>query len=464
MSLQYPAEVCDEITLSRVHAIESWWCMQLCRWSPVAALAAWACATRWLLYICYLKPISNAPTWSQAIYWKPAVLIGVVTLVAPWLWRLSIKYAKGVGRCPWAAGVAILGVLFLPVMLSHPRVSWFFVEWAIVRTPNPSFSRNTLLWEQRNFERSSTSTQRGLVRLVGSSQIYHGTDLEILGVEAPHLVWEKNCLAGFGPLQYLWLKDVLLTPQPCVVVCWLSEFDFYREDDLPVERLRWASTVNGWLGLLEIQQRRWFEWSDRGNSLNAGANWHSNPSVVWSERLAYADLIAASLNSLWRLRDHFRRTVFHYWQDVSKPVNMQGAELPQLASSAGMRQAKESLKKNVGRKRMVQENFLAFERFAVELKKEGVKLVVVEGATHPEVVTVYDTAFRSETRQRLKKMADDVGFDYIDEMVRPRFTSVDFADPYHLNEAGRERFSKFLARSVVDILQKRGGCHASEYD
>jgi hypothetical protein len=308
------------------------------------------------------------------------------------------------------------------------------------------------MWEQRNFERTpETNEHAALVRLVGSSQIYQGTDLRVLEKEAPGVHWEKNCLAGFGPLQYPWLEHVLVTPKPRLIVCWLSEFDFFREDALPVSRLRWSATWNGLRRLQIVLPEPTLDLRLRLQPLGQGQNWSTSVRDTWSLRGDLADLGLAATMPVWRLRDHFHRVLFHYWEDVSRPAI--AAEGPLLALSGDIEVARQSLRQNLGRKRFVEANFQAFARFARDLKPSNVQLLVCEGSTHPDATVVYDPEFREETQNRLRTLSRELDFSYLDETVLPAFSVDDFADPYHLNEAARERFSEFLARVVSQELK-----------
>ena len=46
-------------------------------------------------------------------------------------------------------------------------------------------------------------------------------------------------------MQYPFLLERILERRFDVIVCQLSEFDFYREDVVPVSRLRWGAGERG---------------------------------------------------------------------------------------------------------------------------------------------------------------------------------------------------------------------------
>lgn len=444
--------VFDKAAMQNTEACLAWRC---CLCSPFIGIAGWFIAAKALLTFLYLKPIASNASLLPTLQWKPALAIGLIGFVLPWAWLAGIDIERRLPkRIPWAATLALLLVVTVSIALTHPRVNWFFVEWAILRTPNPSFARNTLFWQQSDFERTGEANSLLLpVRLVGSSQIYQGTDAALLVKECPLITVEKRCLAGFGPMQYPWLQDRILTPKPRLLVCWLSEFDFFREDDLPVNRLRWASTLDGCRRLESAVDLPTVAISERWESISHGENWHPHYRDDWSMRGGYADLLMAAVNPLWRVRDHVRRVVFGYWWDVSRSSVESTEDGPQLAQSSEMSEARESLRMNVGQKRMVETNFRSFRMFAEELQLRGISLLVLEGSSHPEATAVNPSEFRVETRQRLRAMSQEVQFNYREENAMPRFQSGDFADAYHLNTAGRQRLSEFLGPLICENVQ-----------
>ena len=402
----------------------------------MAGLLAVPVLTKYLMFVAFLKPPPPGlgfGSWSQM---KPAlVLLGAIELLACfWLAGVELEL-----RCPWVAqkrfplaGIAaifLVGAACLPLV--YPKTRWTFAEWAKVRAPNPSFARNTLFWEAREFEEfGNTDAAKHRVDAVGSSQINAAVDGSLLARLLPATAVEKQCLAGFGPIQYLTLHDRIAERGCRTIVCWLSEFDFYREDRVPINRIRWAATAMGTVAL----------W----NALE--------PIERWSNRSELADLSFAAIVPIWRNRDHFRRTIFGYWWDLSRPADTatDGAG-SQLARAADFEAAKRNLAENVGDKRLVATNFRCFRRFAELSAKDGVKLIVFEGCSHPEVMKVYDPRFRRQTRLAMQSMAAEAKFVYVPADEMPTFTTADFGDAYHLNDTGRAKFTHYLA----DFLKRQ---------
>lgn len=394
--------------------------------SPVVAIALVPVIHRYLLTILYLQ--SPAAGWdlSAAYRSKVSVAAAAVLPVFMGVWWLGIKLQPLLdrSRVPCAAVLTIIAIPICSLPFANSRLTWFFVEWVIPRTPNPSFARNTLMWEQRNFESTGPAKAARSIGLVGSSQTYQGVDLDFLHSKLPVDHFEKNCLAGFGPMQYPFLLDRIRERQFDVIVCQLSEFDFFREDSVPVSRLRWGADVRGVERLSSSLSTR-----DR-----------------WNNRGEMADLWFAACVPLWRERDHIRRAVTDYWWKRSDPPPSAAGGEVVLADAPGMADAIKHLQQNVGQKILVDANFRCFESFAAELKADGIRLIVLEGHVHPDARRAYDASgMQAETRKRLQAMAETHAFQFLDVTVQPPFDADDFADAYHLNTAGRSKLTAFLS-------------------
>lgn len=407
------------------------WAKRLCLLSPLAALIAIPILDHYLLTLMYLQPADSQWHVIEAFRSKPAIALALAMASLPFAWLAGLKLdpAARRSRIPWAVVLAAVVLIGVGAVLSVQRPRWFFVEWAKVRTPNPSFARNTLFWEQRNFAHTQSPLATAKVGLVGSSQTNQGFNLDVLQAESTDFDFEKNCLAGFGPMQYPFLQGRIGERGFQTIVCQLSEFDFYREDEVPLTRLRWSASLVGTAAIastLTHKQR-------------------------WENRGAIADLVFASAAPLWRLREHFRRTLFGYWWNKSLPApgERPHANAPtRLANTPGLEQAIEFLKQNIGHKKLVQANFASFELFAKQQRENGVNLVVVEGQVHPQARAAYDNRLQQTTRKWLTEMAAEYEFSYFDSEHMPAFTANDFADAYHLNEQGQKKISSFLAEKL----------------
>ncbi|HEY3964473.1 MAG TPA: hypothetical protein VGM05_07925 [Planctomycetaceae bacterium] len=406
-----------------------------CIIGPLLAVALIPAIANGLLYVLFLTPPAHSFDWSRGFTYRPALALAGGIALAPWIWFAALELERNcsfirTATIPLAAIFGLCGVATFCAVLQSPAAAWYFVEWTKIRTPNPSFARNTLFWEQRAFEREGDSQARERVGLVGSSQVYSGIDARQLAADLPHSAVEKNCLAGFGPMQYPVLINRIDEREFNQVVCMISEFDMFREDDVPLNRLRWAANLAGVRRLwstLPIEERR-------------------------KNRAALADLEFASLCPGWRLRDAFQRTLFGYWWDISRvapPADDRTRSI--LAISGDLEAARESVRRNVRRTAFVDVNFACFRSFAEHLVKNRVALVVLEGQLNPALRGEYPPEFRTETRHRMEEMANSVGYVYLSQASLPTLDRDDFADGYHLNDQGRHRLTAAVSRQLRDL-------------
>ncbi|MEZ5942736.1 MAG: hypothetical protein R3C18_15185 [Planctomycetaceae bacterium] len=435
-SFDLPVERVEQELRDAQRARELVWTLWLCRLSPLIFLACIPLVSLFLVPLLFLKPVEWGSVSLSTLFSLKSLVVSAAVASLPWLWRfsLSMEGLHRIGSWPIAFMLALVGIGLMNVALTHPRARWLFVEWAKVRTPNPSFARNTLFWERRDFSNKTlTKFPRQRVALVGSSQMYQSTDLDLLA-ELTSDDFEKNCLAGFGPMQYPWLINRILERKPDVIVCWLSEFDFYRETAVPTGRLRWAATNKQTCELF--------------NELS--------PRQRWDNRGEFVDLTLASNIPLWRQREHVRQSLLYYWWNLSRPAKaVQGSEVDVLAQSVGLEGAIENLSENVRRTPFVDINFSSFRRFVQELSDNDIKLLVFEGQLHPGTHVAYDSAFHQEVDERLRRMSDELNFHYVSGEDLLRLQVDDFADGYHTNDAGREKWSRFVAEVINKIADEK---------
>ena len=299
------------------------------------------------------------------------------------------------------------------------------MEWAKIRTP-PSFAKQTLYWEQRKFQSSSACKKTSAVKtfhFIGSSQTAQSTDIELICKKFKQGYFEMNWLNAFEPIEYQFLWSRISERNPDVIVCWLSEFDFYRGSEIHVNRLRWAADTQSVATLTQ----------------------QLDCPLLWDSRGKVADLSMSACLPLWRNRDHIRRVIFNYWWKSLKTKREENAFLK------GIRfiRKKEFLEKAVHDSRMLEVNFQCFEQFAQSCKDSKVDLIVFEGQSNPVAMKVYNPSYRVDTRKRLKEMSQSCGFQYYDQRKIPRFSGEEFLDATHLNEQGRNRWSNFLAKTLL---------------
>jgi len=351
-----------------------------------------------------------------------ALPLVVWTLVLQWECRTARKLPRW---CSWFFAFCL--VIAASAGSNQDKVSWFFLEAVKVRAAAFSYPRAVAFWKAENlkFDAQRVVTTKPQILLLGSSQLNFAIEADRIAEARPGFSVRKKALPGFNAMSYQLAVPELNLKAGDVVVCWLSEFDFFREDRVPANRLR-SSSVLGTV-----------------------------PSLVRcldSERAANVepimDLTLAGVMPVWRLRDLHRTLVFNFWWREKLSASADAAFQDPMA--ADITKQGQNLARSVRRGALVDANFNSFETFAETLTGEGIHLLVVEGQSHPISRQVYDPAFRGETRERLETMATQIGFEYRSEDMLPNFSADDFADVYHLNSRAMRRFSDYLITQLPD--------------
>jgi hypothetical protein len=314
----------------------------------------------------------------------------------------------------------VIGLAALCVVWIHPRAQWFFIETSKIRLAPTTFPRALMFW--RGSDLKETWPRGNTVALLGSSQMNFAVDQDRLQTALPEKTVAKRALPGLGIMQYALLGDQLIERGASCAVCWISDFDAFREEAIPANRLRYFATLKNTRELAQVL----------------------GIAESWRNRGALADMFAAALCPLWRDRDVISRVAKDFWRPLGR---MNAMDDPSTGSNPSGSHDKQGahLERLIRRTRLLEANFRSFNRFADTLSNHGVALVVFEGHTNPEAMANVNPAFRSETRQRIHRMAGIAGFTYVDETDMPALTAADFQDAYHLNDEARKRFTLYLA-------------------
>ena len=300
-----------------------------------------------------------------------------------------------------------------------------FYEAAKFKTEQFSLARSVVFWRTEGLQQPSFEGKRSGILLMGSSQMNSAVDTQLLTERLGNMNTSKKTLPGFGIMEYLMALPDIAGYHPEVVVCMLSEFDAFREERLPVSRMRYFSHVENVRGLAEILPWR----------------------LMWKNRAEVADLSFASLIPLWRDRDLFRHVFEGFWKNFFRQNGEAGGQSGDKQDD--MLRAVENLRREIRNTDLLESNFRSFHSFAEDLRRKGIALYVYEGRLYPFPTAVYPSWYRIETRKRLKHMADELGFYYVSERDMPGFSEDDFEDAYHFNEKGRKKFSEFLADYIA---------------
>ncbi|MEO1524575.1 MAG: hypothetical protein AAFX06_04025 [Planctomycetota bacterium] len=426
-----PSESIDEQTTRRFESRA----MRLGLWLlPILIIAAWVLLGRYPKWILFLQQPNN---WSSLLSMKilaPAIAIPTVAMVG---WSISIRLSDRFQRTTQSLlSIAVIAVTLVGCGLAftHPRAVFVLREAVKSRAVQASFVRN-MAFKQELFATPATAPTAGQTRiaLVGSSQINLGIDPESLKQQTGSDRIVSACMPGMVPTQYLAISREVRNQQPTHVVCWLSEFDFFRETKLPVIRVRWVCDPQS-VGEL-------------GEAMT--------PAERFEHRGELADLVFAAASPIWKLRSMFQLIAFRFWwtwdQDVTELDEDEkriGGRL--VDKDAGIKNAKQ----NIQRTPLVELNFRAFEGFAKNITDSGAILVVLEGESHPDTMAAYPSEFRAETRERLQDSAQAIGFNYVTSDGMPTFVETDWRDAVHLNANGQEKLTHFVADYLAQLSDK----------
>lgn len=377
-------------------------------------------------YLLYLDMPEHLLAWADQVSLERFAL-GLAFVLLPLFWLLWLKLLPGrTGRRSSAVIVTCALVVAVGMVLQTSEVRWFFLEAVRVRAEYASYTRSITNWrlEQREFRPVSA---KPTILLVGSSQINLGTDLRRLRNDLPGVQVEKKVLPGFGIMQYLATFPDIMAYQPLAVVCLLSEFDAFREDRLPSNRLRHSIKLPQYKTFLSLLGYR----------------------LLWGNRAELGDLGLALVTPLWRDRDLIRRLVLGFWWDDRALYSTSSDRVLGDNEALDLAAAREHLRNIIIRGRLQEASVESFAKFAAGLRTAGVELIVFEGMINPLATDIYPVDFRIETRLRLRQMSDDLGFVFVDETAMPRFGAGDFQDAIHLGATGRRRLTRFMAMTLA---------------
>jgi hypothetical protein len=356
-------------------------------------------------------------------YMRPISLLSFVTLaITPLVFYLGIFFESNrsvvwnnmMKWLPIAALSSFILTLIVSLIFSSERADFLLREFLKFRAAPNTLERSLVYWREQGANKYIQQSSTGKIVFLGSSQINKNVD-EHLVSQTLGVPVEKDILPALHPMQYLAMVKEVSKRRPATVVCFLSEFDFYREGGVPTNRLRGVtyhlSTVLQIMKTLSLRQ-------------------------VWGSRAQLTDLAFAAICPLWRNREEFRIAIFDMWH--------RSGDLK--ADEAGVAEVQiAGLRKSIQSTSYVESNFIAFHVFAKHLIQNGINLLVVEGFSRSDVMDLYSGTYREETRDKLTRMASDLGFTYIPEQEMPIFDFHEFSDGVHLNQNGSSRFSQYIA-------------------
>lgn len=99
-------------------------------------------------------------------------------------------------------------------------------------------------------------------------------------------------------------------------------------------------------------------------------------------------------------------------------------------------------------------NKVLFCLFAKDIISKGIKLIVLDGPTHPLFKECYRKEINYEYNDFLRRQSLGLGFIYLDSNNLPKFNETEFIDFTHLNEKGRTKFNNFIAQFLSSNYNK----------
>lgn len=260
----------------------------------------------------------------------------------------------------------------------------------------------------------------------GSSQLLRGIDYDQMASLLDGAEVRRRCLAGMDPLKALAARDLFGVRRGDLLVLYVSEFDVGSNPDLNLDWLRPVMTTRA-----DAEVRAALE-----------------PVSLLSRWRALTDLSLAARVEVWRSRDYLSLVVERLAGPPSPPP-----QTPPGATSGFDAQREAYSHVRVGQP-FNEVHFRALERLIREARAEGADVLVFEGRINPAMRTPRGDALREAVRDRVSKMASELGFVYVPE---PEQTFVpgegDWADGTHLNARGREAFTRYAAGVIARVME-----------
>ena len=425
-----PSELTDDGSLIVSNQLEQ----RVCRWmlwsSPILFIVGWVVACLLAKNLLFRLPVE--PT-SQLAKFKLGMIGGIAAVLPGIVWWCGLwiqnKNANGVLRSPILCTLTTITVTVgICVAMTNPKATYALQESIKARAPQLDFVRN-IVFQQQSLSRPTTGKQVAKIGLIGSSQVMLGIDADQLAEDTGGET-HSCCMPGMVPMQYAAVSQPMANKKLTHVVCWLSEFDFYREKTLPTNRLRWCSSAHNMAQLLDT-----LDWN-----------------LCFKNRGELADLAFAATCPLWQQRSVIQMGAFRFWWRFDNVESSEKTKDADEQKIGGKLVAKEqgvaNARKNIQRTPLLLANVASFQQFANAIVASGAKLIVIEGESHPDTMNAYPHEFRSETRQMLMEKSVEIGFEYFESEQRPQFELSDWRDAVHLNERGRAKLTEFVATLI----------------
>ena len=394
--------------------------------------AGWLVATRLWAWIALDGQLVRAGLSRHAIAGALAgALAGLLAGVAVAACRQGPRAAQGPAprRLPLAAVSALLLLAAAEAVMRQPNAQ--SALWLATRSRcRPGFGdffAKELAYLQLEVSGERGPSDRPALLIVGSSQLLHGLDCDVIKDALPGLAVKRRSLAGMTPLKACMAQRYLSLGPGCVLLMYLSELDFsdaHVNPDWLRPVLSPAGLRDGWAALDDAERRR--------------------------SRADVPDLLAASRSALWRTRDYLRHLVLHLAgpEEAGEATDLQALAAQQMTRWRD----EQAMARSVAMHRR------ALARLTERVRAQGGRIIVFEGQSNPRYYTPERTALRERVRTELRDWARASGQVYVpvseqDLDIGP----ADWRDSSHLNDEGRRKLTAMIAARLRLALAPPAG-------
>lgn len=243
------------------------------------------------------------------------------------------------------------------------------------------------------------TAERGATFVLGSSSFGQALEWEALPPAFPGRRFVRIIAPGMNPAQYWSEVRRVLRKQPAAILL-MVHFSELDHDFLAAEQAHYFVHP----GMLPAIVR------------------HLGWRRAWRERWKLAEAFIARGSLLFRFRGHLR-----YALGVAKEPPWDEGDTP--APPPGIE--------------LLQTEFLS--RYLDEIGKAGVPILLLEGPAHPATPAAKAMA----ARRTLQEMAASRGLTFISNERYGFLSASDFSGRVHLNERGREKFTRHLIATLA---------------
>lgn len=359
-------------------------------------------------------------TFSGWITWKGFVF-GAVFSMVPLVWMISIWLERKCGevlrRYAVVPMLVVAAFLLFEFVFRQHMIQDMLWQSVRARSGSDYFAREvSLLRLDESYRRTLPESAPGVV-VSGSSQMLHALDVEQLGKLSGLPVY-RRATAGMFPAEMSAASGLMDFNPSNMLLLMISGFDLGGRDDLYTDAIRPLATPAGVRGLWNAATFRF-----------ALGYWRS-----------FADLNAAALCDTWRSRDYIRMIFNHPFQPVGSDVATDDeATREQRAAYVRLGQNQE----------MLEFSQAALREFLTRMSTRFKQIVVIEGQVNPEYPGREMRELSAAGRSLMIELMelDIIKFIPLADQHEV-FGDEDWLDMAHVNESGRQKYTRIFARAL----------------